>query len=233
MKIGRLIARVVIGGLFVGHGTQKWFGWFGGPGLAGASQSMDALGLRPGRTNAIAASVSETAGGALLAAGALTPVAAATLIATMITAVRTAHLKNGPWASKGGYEYNLVLIAALLTLVDGGPESSRWTACSGSTRRAAHGRSRPSRAGSRARRSRSRPDAATRAAFDGPRRRPERSSPNTGSIAPSTAGTGTRSPPRMASCRRLRLGAGEPELPQPEASLRGPAGQIDRADGTR
>jgi putative oxidoreductase len=121
MKIGRLIARVVIGGLFVGHGTQKWFGWFGGPGLDGASQSMDALGLRPGRANAIAASVSETAGGALLVAGALTPAAAATLIATMITAVRTAHLKNGPWASKGGYEYNLVLIAALLALVDGGP----------------------------------------------------------------------------------------------------------------
>jgi len=82
---------------------------------------MDSLGLKPARRNAIAASASETIGGALLVAGALTPVAAATLIATMITAVRTVHLKNGPWATNGGYEYNLVLIAALLALVDGGP----------------------------------------------------------------------------------------------------------------
>jgi putative oxidoreductase len=31
------------------------------------------------------------------------------------------HLKNGPWASNGGYEYNAVLIAALLALVEVGP----------------------------------------------------------------------------------------------------------------
>jgi len=121
MKVGRLIARLIVGTLFVGHGTQKWFGWFDGPGLEGASGMMESLGLRPGRRNAVAASASETVGGAMLAAGALTPVAAATLIATMITAIRTVHLKNGPWASKGGYEYNLVLIALLLALVDGGP----------------------------------------------------------------------------------------------------------------
>ncbi len=121
MKVGRLIARVTVGALFVGHGTQKWFGWFGGPGLDGASGMMDSLGLRPGRRNAISASASEAVGGAMLAAGALTPVAAATLIGTMITAIRTVHLKNGPWATDGGYEYNLVLIALLLALVDGGP----------------------------------------------------------------------------------------------------------------
>ena len=31
------------------------------------------------------------------------------------------HVKNGPWSSNGGYEDDLVLIAALLALVDGGP----------------------------------------------------------------------------------------------------------------
>ncbi len=121
MRVGRLIARVTVGGLFIGHGTQKWFGWFDGPGLDGASGMMEALGLRPGRRNAVAASVSEAVGGALLAAGALTPLAAATLIGTMITAIRTVHLKNGPWATNGGYEYNLALIALLLAIVDGGP----------------------------------------------------------------------------------------------------------------
>lgn len=121
MKIGRLIARTVIGGLFIGHGMQKLSGSFGGHGLAGTAGMMESLNLRPGRRNALAAGVTETGGGALLAAGLATPVAAASLIGVMITAIRTVHLKNGPWAANGGYEYNLVLIAALLALVDGGP----------------------------------------------------------------------------------------------------------------
>jgi putative oxidoreductase len=121
MRFGRLIARIVIGGLFIGHGTQKWFGWFDGPGLDGASEMMDSLGMRPGRRNAIAASAAETIGGGMIVAGAFTPAAATSLIATMITAIRTVHLKNGVWSSKGGYEFNLVLIAGLLALVDGGP----------------------------------------------------------------------------------------------------------------
>jgi putative oxidoreductase len=121
MRLGRLIARVIIGGLFIGHGTQKWFGWFDGPGMEGTSAMMDSLGLWPARRNALAASASETVGGAMLLAGALTPAAAAALIATMITAVRTVHLKNGPWAANSGYEFNLALIAGLLALVDGGP----------------------------------------------------------------------------------------------------------------
>ena len=121
MKAGRLIARVAIGGLFVGHGTQKLFGWFDGPGLDKAATMMDSLGLRPGKRNATAAAVAEAAGGAAIVAGALTPLAAAALIGTMITAIRTVHLKNGFWAANGGYEFNLALIAALLALVDGGP----------------------------------------------------------------------------------------------------------------
>jgi len=121
MKIGRLIVRLVVGGLFIGHGTQKLYGWFGGPGPAGTEQMMQGLNMHPPRRNALAAGATETAGGALLAAGLATPLAAAGLIGVMITAIRTVHLPNGPWNAEGGYEYNLVLIAALLALVDGGP----------------------------------------------------------------------------------------------------------------
>ena len=121
MRFGRLIARVIIGAIFVGHGTQKWFGWFDGPGLRGASKVMASLSMRPARENAIAASASETIGGAMIAAGALTPAAASTLIATMITAIRKVHFKNGFWNADKGYEFNLALIAGLLVLVDGGP----------------------------------------------------------------------------------------------------------------
>ncbi|MFL6139336.1 MAG: DoxX family protein [Frankiaceae bacterium] len=125
MAVGRLMARAVIGGLFVGHGTQKLFGWFGGPGVEGSEQMMRKLGMHPPRHHALAAGVTETAGGALLAAGLATPLAAAGLTGAMTTAIRKVHLRNGPWATNGGYEYNLVLIAALAALVDGGP--GRWS----------------------------------------------------------------------------------------------------------
>ena len=121
MEIGRLTARAVIGGLFIGHGTQKLFGWFGGPGLGGTEEMMGAIGMRPTRPNAVAAGVSETAGGVLLLLGAATPAAAASLIGTMATAIYKVHRPNGPWAAQGGWEYNAALIAALAALVDAGP----------------------------------------------------------------------------------------------------------------
>jgi putative oxidoreductase len=121
MNTGRLIARLVVGGLFVGHGLQKLEGRFDGPGIDGTKEMMESIEMRPAKAHAYAAGVTETAGGALLAAGAATPLAAASLIGVMVTAIRKVHLKNGPWVMNQGYEYNLVLIAALLAIVDGGP----------------------------------------------------------------------------------------------------------------
>jgi putative oxidoreductase len=121
MSVGKLAARALIGGLFIGHGTQKLAGWFGGPGLEGTSGMMTALQMHPPRRNALAAGVTETAGGALLAAGLATPLASAALIGVMTTAIRKVHLPNGPWAANGGWEYNAVLIAALTVLAEQGP----------------------------------------------------------------------------------------------------------------
>ena len=121
MKIGRLLLRATVGGFFIGHGTQKLFGWFGGYGLDGTGQFFEKIGIRPGRRNALAAGLSETGGGAALALGLATPAAAAALTGTMLTAIHRVHLKNGPWVSSGGYEYNVVLIAAVLALAETGP----------------------------------------------------------------------------------------------------------------
>lgn len=121
MRLGRLLARLLIGGVFIGHGAQKWFGWFGGPGLDKTSGMMDSLEMRPAKAEAHLASGTETIGGAMVLTGAFTPLAAAGLIATMITAIRKVHLANGPWVRDNGYEFNLALIAGLLALVDGGP----------------------------------------------------------------------------------------------------------------
>jgi len=123
MNLVRLIARVTIGGLFVGHGTQKLFGWFDGPGLEGARQMMDKLELRPAKHHAVAAGTAETTAGTLLALGALTPLAGSLITSTMITAIRKVHGQNGLWIQQKGYEYNLVLIAAMAALVDCGPGS--------------------------------------------------------------------------------------------------------------
>ncbi len=122
MKIGRLLLRLTMGGFFFGHGTQKLFGWFGGNGLDATAQGFEHIGLRPGRPNAIAAGAAEAGGGALLATGLAIPLAASVLTATMLTAIRTVHAKKGPWLSNGGYEYNVVLIAGVLALAEGGRE---------------------------------------------------------------------------------------------------------------
>ncbi|MGH3445968.1 MAG: DoxX family protein, partial [Nocardioidaceae bacterium] len=114
----RLVARGVIGGLFVGHGLQKLQGWFGGPGPEGTEQMMDSLDLHPPRQNALAAGATETVGGALLALGLATPMASAALIGVMTTAIRTVHGPKGIWNAKGGWEFNAVMIAALAVLAE-------------------------------------------------------------------------------------------------------------------
>lgn len=121
MSVGKLAARVLIGGLFIGHGTQKLNGSFGGPGLEGTAGMMQSLNMHPARRNALAAGISETAGGTMLALGLATPLASASLIGVMTTAIRKVHLANGPWAANGGWEYNAVLIAALAVLAEQGP----------------------------------------------------------------------------------------------------------------
>lgn len=121
MKVGLAFLRVVVGGLFVGHGMQKLAGWFGGHGLEATGQMFESLELKPGKTHAFAAGAAEAGGGALLAAGVATPLSATLLSATMITAIRTVHGSKGPWVSEGGYEYNLVLLAIVFAATDAGP----------------------------------------------------------------------------------------------------------------
>jgi len=121
MKIGRLLLRLTVGGFFFGHGTQKLFGWFGGHGLDATAGMFESLGMRPGKRNAVAAGIAEAGGGAALALGLATPLAAGTITSVMLTAISRVHLKNGPWVTNGGYEYNAVLIAAVLALAETGP----------------------------------------------------------------------------------------------------------------
>lgn len=121
MQLGLAVLRAIVGGLFFGHGTQKLAGWFGGRGLEATAESFESMQLRPGRAHAFAAGAAEAGGGVLLAAGAATPLGAAAISGTMITAIRKVHAPKGPWVTEGGYEYNLVLLAVVFALTDAGP----------------------------------------------------------------------------------------------------------------
>lgn len=134
MTFGTTLLRATVGGLFVGHGLQKLVGAFEGPGLDGVEGMMRSLDIRPARQNAIAVASAETFGGAALALGAATPAAGAALIATMVTAVRKVHLKNGVWNSKGGWEFNAVLTAAIVAIAAEGPGPISFDALLGRSR---------------------------------------------------------------------------------------------------
>ncbi|MBN1528083.1 MAG: DoxX family protein [Thermoleophilaceae bacterium] len=108
MDIGLLALHAIPGALFVGHGAQKLFGLFGGHGIDGTGGFFESLGLRPGRVHATAAGLAEFGGGLLLLLGLLTPLAAAAIIATMVTASLTAHRGKGVWSTNGGWELPLV-----------------------------------------------------------------------------------------------------------------------------
>jgi putative oxidoreductase len=116
--------------LFMGHGAQKLFGVFGGPSPAGFAGWLQGLGLRPARVWAIVAGICEFGGGLLFALGLITPIAALALLAVMLMAVATVHWTKGLWVTNGGYEYNLVLSAALRRWPWPARGSMRWTTSS-------------------------------------------------------------------------------------------------------
>lgn len=131
MNIGLLLLRLIVGVTLAAHGTQKLFGWFGGPGLRATGQFFTVLGFPPGKRHAVMAALGETLGGVLLAAGLATPAAAAIVVSVMLVAVMTVHLGKGFFAQNGGYEYPLMLAVAGLTLAFTGPGSLSIDAMAG------------------------------------------------------------------------------------------------------
>jgi putative oxidoreductase len=121
MNVGLLILRIVVGGLFVGHGTQKLFGWFGGHGVQGTGGFYANIGFRPGPKMAVLAGVSEAGGGLLLMLGFLTPLGAAAIIGVMTAATLAVHAEKGMWNSDGGMEFPITLAAAASGLAFAGP----------------------------------------------------------------------------------------------------------------
>jgi putative oxidoreductase len=122
MSYGLLALRLVLGLVMAGHGAQKLFGWFGGGGPRGtAGMFGQHLRFRAPLAVAVVGGLAEFGGGLLLASGLLTPLAALGIAALMINATVTVHWPNGIWATKGGYEYNLIILTAVVALAATGP----------------------------------------------------------------------------------------------------------------
>ena len=115
-----LALRIPVGIIFMAHGAQKLFGWFGGYGLEGTGGWMESIGLAPGFVMALLAGSGEFFGGLLILLGLLTRPAAATLAITMIVAIFSVHFANGLFISSNGYEFGLALLAASVSLAISG-----------------------------------------------------------------------------------------------------------------
>ena len=116
-QLGSLALRLPVGLIFMAHGAQKLFGWFGGYGLEGTGQWMASIGLQPGYLMALLAGSGEFFGGLALLLGLLTRPAAAVLAFTMVIAIFSVHLEHGLFMSNNGYEFALALLSASLALV--------------------------------------------------------------------------------------------------------------------
>jgi len=114
-----LVARIVVGIIFMAHGAQKLFGAFGGPGLSAFVQMIGPLGYL--------VTIGEFFGGLGLVFGFLSRFSAASIILIMLGAIGMVHAKFGffmNWAGNQageGFEYHLLAIGALLPIVIAGP----------------------------------------------------------------------------------------------------------------
>ena len=111
------IVRLAQGSLMAGHGAQKLFGAFGGPGLEGTSQFMEMLGLKPGRPWATLAGISEFGGGVLTALGLLNPLGPLGVIGSMSMATTKAHWGKPIWVTEGGAELPVLNLAVSMALM--------------------------------------------------------------------------------------------------------------------
>jgi putative oxidoreductase len=129
--------RIALGVIFLAHGGQKLFGWFGGKGLlATAGYFEGKLGLSPGLLWALLAGLAEFGGAVLVLPGLFTRLGALSIAIVMSVALTKVHW--GTFFLPTGMEYAFGLLgAAVALLIAGGGKFSldAWLQKTGRTRR--------------------------------------------------------------------------------------------------
>lgn len=110
VDFGLLLLHVFVGLLVAAHGSQKVFGWFGGPGIAGTQQMVRRFNIHPSAFWAWVSALNELIGGLLTAFGLLMPLGPLMIFANMLFAIFAVHAGKGFWNTKGGFEFPLLLL---------------------------------------------------------------------------------------------------------------------------
>lgn len=116
-RYAALPLRLAIGVIFVVHGAQKLFGWFGGGGLESTASFLASHGLAPGPVWAVIAGSAELLGGLALLLGVLTRWTAMALTIRTVVALVLVNAPAGFAATQGGIEIPLALLGGLVALV--------------------------------------------------------------------------------------------------------------------
>jgi len=112
-----LVARVVLGVIFIAHGAQKFFEWT----LAGTGQAFSEMGIPLPQVAATFAAVVELGAGILLVLGLLTPLAAILTLIVTVGAWLMVHLPHGIFVANNGWELVAALALGSLVFVAVGP----------------------------------------------------------------------------------------------------------------
>lgn len=110
------IIRIMLGAIFIAHGSQKVLGLFGGPGLSGFATWLGTYGIPPAL--AYLAAFAEFIGGLLLLSGYLTWLGGLMTSAVMVGAIVVIHWPHF-FVQNGGFEYPLMLIITTIAVVLG------------------------------------------------------------------------------------------------------------------
>ncbi|AHF68182.1 MULTISPECIES: DoxX family protein [Pseudomonas] len=117
---GLTVLRIIVGIIFIAHGSQKLFGAFGGYGLEGTAQFMASQGLNPGYLMALLSGSVEFFGGLAVLIGLLARPAALGLAVLLLVAIFSVHIGNGLFMANNGYEFALALLGgAIAILIEG------------------------------------------------------------------------------------------------------------------
>lgn len=124
--LGLLILRLALGVVFIAHGLQKAFGWWGGPGLDGFKTTLTEAGYQNAGILTYVAAGAQIAAGVLLVLGLFTPVAAAGALAFLVNSVLVTfdsqQRKGGLFVfGPDGAEYLLALTAVAVAIILAGP----------------------------------------------------------------------------------------------------------------
>lgn len=112
---GLLLIRLMLGVVFMFHGSQKLFGAFDGSGLSGFAGFLEGQGIPFPHLSAVLAACAEFIGGLLVLIGFAVRVAVVPMVVTMLVAVIVVH-GDAFSAQNNGMEYPLTLAVMLAGL---------------------------------------------------------------------------------------------------------------------